>query len=177
MRTALDLPKLRLFMDEIGRLAEGAGKVYLVGGAGALLLGIREATLDIDLKLDPEPKAIFEGIARLKERLSINVELASPDGFLPPLPGWRERSEYIERCGPVEFFHYDFYAQVLAKLLRGYAMDVSDARAYVRLGKVRPERLWTLFEAIRPELIQYPSIDAKVYERFVVAFVKELEDA
>ena len=177
MRTALDLPKLRLFLEEIGRLTEGPRKVYLLGSAGALLLGIREATVDVDLKLDPEPKAIFEGIARLKERLSINVELASPDGFLPSLPGWRERSEFIERQGPVDFLQYHFYAQALAKLLRGYAMDLSDARAYVRLGKVRPERLWTLFEAIRPELIRYPAIDGEAYEHRVAAFVNEPDSA
>lgn len=141
-----------------------------------MLLGIRNQTIDIDLKLDPEPLAVFEAIAKIKERLAINVELASPDLFLPPLPGWQERSEFIVRSGLVDFFHYDFYGQALAKLLRGYATDLGDARAYVALGKVDLRRLWELFERIRGELIRYPSIDAESYERAVLQFVKAEQD-
>ena len=177
MRTGLDLPKLRAFIDEVGRRAEGPGRVYLVGGATALLLGIRDATIDVDLKLDPEPKAIFEALARIKERLAIHVELASPDLFLPPLPGWRDRSEFIVQSGPVGFFHYDFYAQALAKLLRGYATDLTDVRAYVSKGKVDPPRLWALFEAIRADLVRHPAIDPLGYERVVEAFVRGEDDA
>ena len=131
----------------------------------------------MDLKLDPETKAIFEGIAKIKERLAINVELASPDLFLPPLPGWRERSEFIARKGLVEFFHYDFYAQALAKLLRGYSTDLGDVRSYVALGKVAPKRLWSLFESIGGDLIRYPAIDPSEYERIVMEFVQEVGGA
>src|SRR5579862_2449415 len=120
MRSAVDPEKLATFMDEIGRAASGRGRVYLVGGSTALLFGIRDQTLDIDIKLDPEPQGIFEAIATLKERLSINVELASPDHFIPPLPGWEERSEFIATSGPVDFYHYDLYGQTLAKILRGH---------------------------------------------------------
>lgn len=173
MRADLDGAKLHAFMREIGRLAEGPGRVYLVGGATALLLGVRDQTIDIDLKLDPEPKAIFEGIAQLKERLGVHVELASPDLFLPPLPGWRERSEFIARSGPVEFYHYDFYAQALAKILRGHGKDLTDAKALVRLGKVDPERLHALFTAVSPDFIRYPAINEKDFEDRLLRFIQE----
>ena len=71
-------------MEEIAGAASSPGKVYLTGGATALLLGFREQTIDIDVKFDPEPSGVFPAIAALKERLDVNVELASPDDFIPP---------------------------------------------------------------------------------------------
>lgn len=53
------------------------------------------------------------------ERLSVNVELASPLDFLPPLPGWRDRSRFRFRAGNLEVFDFDPYSQALAKLERG----------------------------------------------------------
>lgn len=171
------MAKLSEFMRQIGASAQGPGRVYLVGGSTALLLGIRDQTIDIDLKLDPEPKAIFESIALLKERLDVNVELASPDQFFPALPGWKERSEFITRSGQVEFFHYDFYAQALAKILRGHSKDISDARALVKLGKVAPAKLKELFQETKPGLIRYPAISAADFEARVDRFVEEVSAA
>src|SRR5437773_12217079 len=82
--------------------------LYFTGGTTALLLGFREQTIDIYLKLDPEPEGIFEAIAVLKNELDINVELASPDDFIPRASDWRERSRHISSIGPLQFFHYDF---------------------------------------------------------------------
>ncbi|MES1147367.1 MAG: hypothetical protein ABUL49_01315, partial [bacterium] len=81
MRYPLDKAKLFRFMEEIGRRATSPGRIYLVGGATALLLDVRSQTIDIDIKLDPEPGGVFEAISTLKEALSVNVELASPDQF------------------------------------------------------------------------------------------------
>ncbi len=39
-------------MQELAGAARGPGKVYFTGGATALLLGFREQTIDIDLKLE-----------------------------------------------------------------------------------------------------------------------------
>src|SRR5438270_9677044 len=95
MRRQVDRTNLERFMEELGKRASSRGTVYLTGGSTALLLGFRDQTVDIDIKLDPEPKGAFQAIAELKETLGINVELASPDQFIPPLPGWKERSQWI----------------------------------------------------------------------------------
>ena len=105
MPRPVDQSRLERLMEEIGRRARGPGRIYPTGGATALLFGWRGSTVDVDLKLDPEPDGIFEAIAQLKDELEVNVELASPDQFIPPVPGWQERSRHIVRSGEVDFYH------------------------------------------------------------------------
>jgi hypothetical protein len=162
-------------MTALGNRATSPGTVYLVGGSTALLLGIREQTIDIDIKLEPEPGGVFEAIAELKNTLDINVELAAPDQFIPPLPGWESRSLPIKTVGTVDFKHYDLYAQALSKIERGYQLDISDARAFVSSGLVTPVELKRLAVAIRPLWIRYPAIDSKVFEVATDEFLKEYD--
>ncbi len=119
-------------MERLGRAVGGPGRVYLVGGATAVWYGWRDSTIDIDLKADPEPAGLFEAIAALKDALAVNVRLASPDQFVPELPGWRERSPFIAREGMVDFHHYDPYSQALAKLQRGHDRDREDLAGMLR---------------------------------------------
>ena len=121
MRRKVTVVTLKAFMEELAARATSPGKVYFTGGATALFLGFRDQTIDIDLKLDPEPGGVFEAIALLKNKLDLNVKLASPDDFIPAPGDWREHSRYITSIGPLEFFHYDFALQVLLKLERGHA--------------------------------------------------------
>src|SRR5437016_5939705 len=118
MRRKVTPETLKKFMQELAAASRSPGKVYFTGGATALLLGFRQQTIDIDLKLDPEPSGAFEAIASLKNRLNLNVELASPADFIPAPSDWRERSRHIASIDQVEFFHYDFSLQALAKLER-----------------------------------------------------------
>ena len=163
-------------MAAIGRAARGPGRIYLTGGTTAVLQGWRTATVDADLKLDPEPPGVFEAIRRIKDELDVNIELASPDDFIPPLPGWRERSRHIERHGPVDFYHYDDYAQALAKIERGHDRDLADVRAMIVRGLVDPVELRRHFAAIEPALIRYPAIDADVFERKLDEVLAEVGD-
>lgn len=89
MRPNVDPQKIERLMQVLGREAQGSGCIYFTGGASALLIGWRSSTVDIDIRLDPEPPGIFQAIAKIKQELNINIELASPQDFLPPLPGWR----------------------------------------------------------------------------------------
>ena len=136
MRRIVDRERLLRFMDDIGRAARTDATVYLTGGASALLYGWRATTIDIDLKIDPETNEILRTLPALKERFDLNIELASPDHFIPPLPGWRERSPFIERCGHITFRHYDFYSQALAKLECGHARDTADVDSMLATGLV-----------------------------------------
>lgn len=176
MRDTVDRAKLERFLSELGRRARGSGRIYLTGGATALLFGWRGSTVDIDLKLDPEPAGAFEAIAALKDELDVNVELASPDLFLPAVPGWRERSIFIARYGDVDCFHFDAISQALAKLARGHERDVADVRAMLEHRLFAPTDLTDGLESITAELVRYPALDATAFARRVRAFVERLHD-
>lgn len=169
MRGLADAERLRRFLRELAQAAEGDSAVYLTGGATAVLLGWRDATIDADILIVPEHDSLYRALPRLKEDLHLNVEIASPAHFIPELPGWRERSLPVERIGSVAFFHYDPYSQVLAKIERGHARDLADVQQFLERGLVEPRRLRELFEAIQPRLYRYPAVDPP-------SFRKRLED-
>jgi hypothetical protein len=169
VRGLADADRLRRFLRELARAAEADVAVYLTGGATAVLLGWRDATIDADILIVPEHDSLYRALPRLKEHLHLNVEIASPAHFIPELPGWRERSLLVERIGSVAFYHYDPYAQALAKIERGHAKDLADVHQFLDRGLVEQPRLRELFEAIQPQLYKYPAVDPP-------SFRKRLED-
>lgn len=164
---------LRL-MRAMGQHARGPGRVYFTGGATAVMKGWRDATVDIDIKLDPEPAGAFEAIARIKEELALNVELASPDLFIPDPPGSTDRAEFIRREGAVDFYHYDLYAQALAKIERGHGRDLLDVTAMVTTGAIDSSRLAELFAAIEPGLVRFPAISAPAFRARLEHFLRSV---
>lgn len=105
MRSPTQRETIERFLARLGDQVRGPGSIYLVGGATAVLYGWRASTIDIDLKVAVEPPGLFEAIAVLKDELDVNVAMASPDQFIPPLPGGQERSPFVGRYGPIEVFH------------------------------------------------------------------------
>lgn len=174
MRPNVDSQKIERLMQVLGREAQGSGCIYFTGGASALLIGWRSSTVDIDIRLDPEPAGIFQAIAKIKQELNINIELASPQDFLPPLPGWRDRSIFIRKHGQISFYHYDFTAQALSKLSRGFDRDIADVQAMYERKLFSLEELRDSFEAIAPELIRFPALNPAVIRSRVKTFI-ELE--
>lgn len=159
MREAADADRIRLLARELGRVVPPGTRMYLTGGATAVLEGWRESTVDVDVRFEPDSDAALTRIRDLKEELSLNVELASPLDFLPPLGGWRERSRFRFREGNLEVFDFDPYSQALSKLERGFALDLEDVQNMVSSGQVDPQRLLELFEPIEPELFRFPAVD------------------
>jgi hypothetical protein len=152
-------------MQALGSASTAEARVYITGGATAVLEGWRATTVDVDLTIVPDRDEMLRAVPALKEELELNIELASPADFIPELPGWQDRSRFIVREGRVSFFHYDFYAQALAKIERGHAQDAADVGSMLDRGLVEPGRLRELFQAIEPRLYRYPAIDPKSFRR------------
>jgi len=159
VREAADAERIARLARELGRVVPPGTRMYLTGGATAVLEGWRESTVDVDVRFEPDTEAALERIRDLKEELAINVELASPLDFLPPLPDWRERSRFRLREGNLEVFDFDPYSQALSKLERGFDLDLADVRNMVASGQVEPAKLHELFDAIEPELYRFPAVD------------------
>lgn len=169
MRPPVDEPRLRELARRLGHVARGPTRIYLTGGASAVLEGWRGSTADVDLRFEPDVDELLRELPGLKESLGVNIELASPPDFIPELPGWRERSPLVFQEGNVAVHHFDFYSQALSKIERGFQQDLDDVGKMIESGLVAPGRLRQLFEAIQPELYRYPAIDPAAFRQRVEA--------
>lgn len=154
-------------MRALARAATDPGRVYLTGGATAVLHGWRDATVDVDIKLVPDTDAVLRAIPSIKESLNLNVELASPDQFIPVKDGWEDRSPFIGQEGVLSFHHFDLYAQALAKIERGHETDTLDVAQFIGRGLVDPGRLAEYFEVIAADLYRYPALDPASFKHAV----------
>ena len=159
MREPVDLTRLHRFIRALGASARESARVYLTGGATAVLHGWRASTIDIDVKFVPERDELFRAIPDLKERLRVNVELASPADFIPVRIDWEAQSPFIAREGPLDFHHFDLCAQALAKIERGHVQDTQDVQELLRRGLVTREQIARYFESIAPQIYRYPALD------------------
>lgn len=105
----------------------------------------------------------MRAIPRLKELLRVNIELASPDLFIPVLPGWEDRSPFVGQYGSLACFHFDPVAQALAKIERGMGRDLDDVRAMLARGLVTPTALRTTFESMKHDLFRFPAVDPNAF--------------
>ncbi len=167
MRELATADRIRHFMRAAAAEVDTETRVYFTGGATAVLLGWRPTTIDVDVKIVPESDRLLRAVPQIKEALHINVELASPADFIPVPPGWEERSRFIASEGKATFFHYDLYAQALAKVERGHAQDVADVRTMIAMGLVEPGAARRYFEEIEPYLYRYPAVDPRAFRRAV----------
>jgi len=156
-------------MVELGKAARSEGRVFLTGGATAVLEGWRETTVDVDIKLIPDSDELLREIPRLKEELDLNVELAAPSDFIPLPAGWEERSPLIRREGKLSFHHFDPVAQALSKAERGHEQDLRDIREMIDSGLVDPADARAQFESIEPELYRFPAIDPAAFRKSVAS--------
>ncbi len=172
MRELADSTRIDRFMRELGQVAREKGRVYLAGGATAVLEGWRDTTIDVDIKLVPDRDELLREIPRLKEELNLNVELASPSDFIPLPEGWEDRSPLIRREGKLAFHHFDPVAQALAKAERGHDQDRRDVREMIDSGLVDPADARARFEEIEPELYRFPAIDPASFREAIEELFK-----
>ncbi|HEY2141947.1 MAG TPA: hypothetical protein VGG98_07805 [Solirubrobacteraceae bacterium] len=75
MRPPVDDRRIRALARELGRVARAPVRIYLTGGSTAVLEGWRDATIDVDLRFEPEAEELLRALPALKDRLGVNVEL------------------------------------------------------------------------------------------------------
>jgi hypothetical protein len=176
MRDELTQDRLRALMREIARTAPRGRtyRVYLVGGGTAVHAGWRSSSVDADLFSEDE--SVFREIQRIKEHLNINIEFARPEHFVPALRDSESRHLFIETLNKVSYYHYDPYAQVLSKVVRGFERDLDDARHFVRSGMVDAGTLRALVERV-PEsaYARYPNLTPTAVLEAVEEFLAEFE--
>ncbi len=171
MRKDLTRERLVVLMKELARSAPRRGpyRVYLVGGGTAVYLGWRRSSIDVDLYSSDE--IVFRDIQEIKERLDINIEFARPEDFVPPLKGSAGRHVFIDKIGAISFYHYDPYAQLLSKVVRGFQRDLEDAHEFVRSGLVDLAKFRILVRAIPDSAYaRYPSLSRSGVENAVESF-------
>ena len=175
MRARLTREGLLALMRELARSVRSQRhyRIYLVGGGTAVLEGWRESSIDADLYAKQDD--IFRDVQSIKERLNLNIEFVRPEDFVPPLEGSDTRHVFIETVGRVSFYHYDPYAQLLSKVVRGFARDVTDAKAFVTSGMVDPDRFRNLVQSI-PESVysKYPRLSSAAVRAAVDDFLSSL---
>ena len=175
MRRLVDENKLRKFMHLFGKQSEQKARVYFTGGATAVLFGWRTSTIDVDLQIVPDHDRLLRAIPELKEELELNIELACPAHFIPEVPGWEDRSQFIAQEGSLFFYHYDLYAQALSKIERGHKQDLADVKELRNRGLIEPARLRELFEQIFPRLYRFPAIDPASFRHSLNAALADFE--
>ncbi|HEX2085339.1 MAG TPA: DUF6036 family nucleotidyltransferase [Solirubrobacteraceae bacterium] len=163
MRERADERRIRALLRELGRRSTVPARVYLTGGATAVLEGWRASTIDVDLSFEPDDDVLLRALPELKERLDVNIELVSAGDFIPALPGWRDRSPFVCRTGAIDVHHLDPYSQALSKVERAFEHDLADVEAMLNAGLVEGSLALELFRHIEADLYRYPAIDPAAF--------------
>jgi hypothetical protein len=168
MRRLATAEGIRALLSALGREARQPTQAYVAGGATAVLLGWRDATIDVDLKLaGNDVDRLLRAIPHLKETLQINVELATPDHFIPVRDGWEDRSRFESQDGNLAVYHFELVWQALAKIHRGHRQDLEDVDAMLRLGFVDASAIRDAFDSVEADLYRFPNIDPASFRRAV----------
>lgn len=162
-------------MDYLGRHATSEARVYFASGTSIVYWGLREKSIDVDLKV--EGQGLGTVIREAKNELNINIEPEHPGNFIPLPPSWRERSPFIKRIGTVQFFHMDPYSVTISKLARGTRKDLDDVRQLIESNKTSVTELRDLFfdEAYQEELDEMFSLDPESIGKKIVELHEEYE--
>lgn len=162
---------LQSFMKSVGKMIKKTTTFYLTGGATAILYGFREGTIDIDMAGDMDE--LFSFIPKLKESLQINIEMAKPTDFIPGLPGEKDRHIIIGIFGKATFMHFDPYAQVFSKIIRGHATDLVDVKALVGAGLVDMSTLCEMVKKLSDHhFARYPRLTRSAVRAAIESFAK-----
>lgn len=181
MRPKVDRGQIEHFLKNLGRTFHKPGRIYLVGGAAMVHMGLRSdftEDIDVDVRATDEDELI-ESIRRLKDTLQVNVEFASPGDFIPLPKGWESHAKYVGRYGSIDVFYFDFYSIALSKIQRGHTRDIKDVRLLLEQGVITLPELDAAYNEILPQVGKrpYSKLDPQQFAAHYVAVRQLLEQA
>ena len=158
MRPNVDKSQIENFLKNLGRAFRKQGRLYLVGGAALIHLGVRRgSTQDIDIEIrSANEDEMSESIRRLKDTMKVNVEFASPSDFIPIPSQWETNAKYVGRYGSIDVFYFDFYSIALSKIERGSTNDVNDVKLLIQHGIITLQELDNAYNEVFPRVGKRP---------------------
>jgi hypothetical protein len=154
MRPGVDKAAIESFLRQLGRTFHKPGRLYLVGGAALVHLGLRSGlTQDIDVQVGGANEGdLIVAIQQLIQQMQINVEFASPGDFMPLPSQWEAHVRYVGRYGQIDVFYFDFYSIALSKIERGNDRDIADVKLLVQQGIITLSELDAAYQEVLAQL-------------------------
>lgn len=171
MRPGVDKAAIESFLRQLGRTFRKRGRLYLVGGAALVHLGLRSGlTQDIDVQVGGANEGeLIVAIQQLIQQMQINVEFASPGDFMPLPSQWEAHARYVGRYGQIDVFYFDFYSIALSKIERGNDRDIADVKLLVQQGVITLSELDAAYQEVLAQLGKgrYPRVTPQQFaERY-----------
>lgn len=161
MRQRVTRTEIEQFLKDIGKNVHQPGRLYLVGGAALVHMGVRSgSTLDIDVVIEAANEdELVMAIRRIVQQRQINIEFASPGDFIPLPSQWTAQAKYVGRYGSVDVFYFDFYSLALSKISRGSDRDLIDVKLLLQQKLITLDELDAAFQEILPRMGKRPYIN------------------
>ena len=162
MRPGVDKAAIEAFLQQLGRTFHKPARLYLVGGAALVHLGVRPGfTQDIDIQVGGINEGeLIVAIQGLIQQMQVNVEFASPADFMPLPSQWETHARFVGRYGMIDVFYFDFYSIALSKIERGNSRDIADVKLLVQQGIITLNELDVAYQEVLSQLGKgrYPRI-------------------
>jgi len=169
MRQGVDKAAIESFLQQLGRTFHKPARLYLVGGAALVHLGIRPGfTQDIDVQVTgPYEGDLIVTIQKLIEHMQINIEFAAPGDFIPLPSQWEAHARYVGRYGLIDVFYFDFCSLALSKIERGNTRDIADVKLLIQQGIITLDELDQAYQEVLAQLGKgrYPRVTPQRFTR------------
>ncbi|HLL78966.1 MAG TPA: DUF6036 family nucleotidyltransferase [Ktedonobacteraceae bacterium] len=154
MRHVVDKGAIEAFLQQLGKSFQKSGRLYLVGGAALVHLGVRPGTtLGIDIQVAGANEGeLIVAIQQMIHRFQINVEFASPGDFIPLPAQWESHARFVGRYGKIDVFYFDFYSIALSKFERGNTRDIADVKLLIQQGIITLDELDRAYQEVLAQL-------------------------
>jgi hypothetical protein len=178
MRQCVDKAAIEAFLQQLGRTFRKPARLYLVGGAALVHLGVRPGfTQHIDIQVSGANEGdLIVAIQRLIQQMQVNVEFASHVDFIPLPTQWETHAQFVGRYGTIDVFYFDFYSIALSKIERGNNRDIADVKLLVHQGRITLNELDIAYQEVLSQLGKgrYPRITPQRFSERYTAIRKLL---